>query len=572
MIALFCLLCQARAYAVGPDEREKARLALESGIQLFKAGKFDLALEQFLLSRSLLPNGANTFNAAMALQELGKLDEAHELFEETLSQFAQEISETNQRSIAKVLSEITTQTGVVTLNSTLVGLSISVDGQSRTLQNHRVRLLPGQHVLRISKAGFRSSRVSVIVQAGKTSLVDVDMRPVGAWLSVKIPPTDTGNAAESWKLLLDGSDAGPLPWDGGVGIGRHLIQIVGGTLPGQWSVGSELTMVEAKEGEITLFEPSVSSVSKVELRTNPEFADLSIDNIPLGSNRWIGYLPHRNHHFRALLSGYLPYSATIDVTENVELMLELKPDLRDPRWQKPKWFKIGAIGGAVAGASLGGRSFASCGSDCESTRPVMGYVSGAILGFQISRNWATTLSAFWGMASEKNKRSVDIPNNRHFELVQTNWLSGPLAMLGVNYTPWTLFDAKLGLAIDTGVWLVRTRQLTRGVLVNESEVVGVSIENGGSAMTTPIAVVQPALLMQWSTKGLDFDVRAGTFIFGSNAPALPQGELTVTKKPGVCAVNSKSLQCSANSSVLQGESSVGPTLLGSLTLTMGYRF
>ncbi len=66
------------------DAKKQAVEALVRGTKLFKQGEYDMALAEFQRSRSLYPARGNTLNAALALRELGRYDEALELFETLL--------------------------------------------------------------------------------------------------------------------------------------------------------------------------------------------------------------------------------------------------------------------------------------------------------------------------------------------------------------------------------------------------------------------------------------------------------------------------------------------------------
>ncbi|MBI4700565.1 MAG: hypothetical protein HY744_05280, partial [Deltaproteobacteria bacterium] len=84
-----------------PDPKlAEAKRLFFSGNELRLAGDYQRALDYYLESRALMPSVANTKNAAICLDELGRYDEALELYEDLITRFREEISEEDRAAVA----------------------------------------------------------------------------------------------------------------------------------------------------------------------------------------------------------------------------------------------------------------------------------------------------------------------------------------------------------------------------------------------------------------------------------------------------------------------------------------
>src|ERR1700677_2207222 len=80
------------AAPVGADgQLREAKALFQEGNTRRRAGDLPGALEFYLRSRAVVPSMPNTFNAAYCLLQLGRIDEALELYEEVLIRFRGEV-------------------------------------------------------------------------------------------------------------------------------------------------------------------------------------------------------------------------------------------------------------------------------------------------------------------------------------------------------------------------------------------------------------------------------------------------------------------------------------------------
>ncbi|MBI4702217.1 MAG: hypothetical protein HY744_13900 [Deltaproteobacteria bacterium] len=132
-----------------PQLAEAKRLFF-SGNELRLAGDYQRALEYYLESRALMPSVANTKNAAICLDELGRYDEALELYEELITRFREEISDEDRAAVAPDVQRLRGQVGSIDAHAVTSAAS-STAAWTRSLSSaRRSSFLPASHFLRIS--------------------------------------------------------------------------------------------------------------------------------------------------------------------------------------------------------------------------------------------------------------------------------------------------------------------------------------------------------------------------------------------------------------------------------------
>ena len=87
------------------DAKKRAAEALVRGTKLFKQGEYEQALAEFRRSRGLYPARGNTLNAALALRELGRYDEALDLFETLLRDYP-DIPDREREQVERALTSL----------------------------------------------------------------------------------------------------------------------------------------------------------------------------------------------------------------------------------------------------------------------------------------------------------------------------------------------------------------------------------------------------------------------------------------------------------------------------------
>src|SRR5439155_8921270 len=160
-----------------------------------------------------------------------------------------------------------------------------------------VRVMPGKHVVRVLRDGFATFERSVEVKAGEKIAVDAKLEALTSAGRLHVVG---GTELEGGTLLVDGVAVGPLPWEGTLAPGAHLVQAIKG------DVGTAPTLVNVIASQTVDAPPLVGKPLGPARRVlvDPPTAELSIDGVPLGKGRWQGRLPIGEHVVEARELGY----------------------------------------------------------------------------------------------------------------------------------------------------------------------------------------------------------------------------------------------------------------------------
>jgi hypothetical protein len=183
MIASFTLasLLGITAPLADGDERQ-ARELFKNGVTLLNKGNFTDALDRFERAYELWRNPKILLNIATTLRELGRLTEAASAYESYLQD--PEADTTRVADVRKALSEIDAKIAAVTVDVKTDGATVSVDGKEVERKPAEsggtwfVRVMPGDHVVTISKDGFQTHTEKLTAAAGEKLTLRVMLEPI----------------------------------------------------------------------------------------------------------------------------------------------------------------------------------------------------------------------------------------------------------------------------------------------------------------------------------------------------------------------------------------------------------
>jgi tetratricopeptide (TPR) repeat protein len=223
-LALIATPLRAEPSSASADTRAAAQQLFERGLVLLDAGDEERALDHFLRSRALVPGKGNTANAAHCLHELGRFDEALELYEVLATRFAADLSEDTQRRLVPAMESLRERVGAVMVTANVEG-SVLIDGRprGRLPLTGPVRLLGGRRVVRVLKDGYATFEGTVDVRVGETQRLDAVLKPLAEAGQLRLRGSRErgrrrlrGSRASRRDSL--GRDARP---GGAPGVGRH---------------------------------------------------------------------------------------------------------------------------------------------------------------------------------------------------------------------------------------------------------------------------------------------------------------------------------------------------------------
>ena len=573
---------------------EQAKDLFRKGVTLLEAGDTQRALDYFQRSRAAVPSAVNTTNAAICLEELGRYDEALELYEELLLRFSVVLDEEDRKNLGPKMAFLRTKVGAVDISSNVDGLVV-IDRRPRGKLpfGAPVRVLEGaKHVVRVFKDGYASFETRVDVIAGRTVTVEAKLTPLaGAGLLRVDDP-----ASEGYEVFVDGSRVGTIPWEGTVRLGRHVIW----TRKGER--GSAPSSIVVLEGQTALARPSSTDLgAQVSIEVTPPTAQIILGDVPLGVRAWEGRLPAGVYPVIASEEGYDARRELLRVpaagAPRVSLRLRLAIDPAHARWPQAVLGApfLSAFGGYVAGATLRADAEIGCPHRCAVTNParddfpralrpeldpsITGGVAGLRGGYRFRMGLAPELSVgFLGAAttftrfrdsafySRASQQSYPVA----YALDDRLRLAGPFLGLGASFRVPLRPPFALIARTTTGVLVARASDAVTGSAIAGGERVPIQVASRDQTVVSPMPFVLPELGAEASLGPLRLGLALGLAFFPKSGPTFDHPEIGVT--PRCDAARPDAVGCAPGSAIVANERAHGAFHLWLPQVSLGYVF
>jgi len=344
---------------VSPEVKAEAKERFKRGLQLLREEAWAPALAEFLRSRELYPTRVATNNAAVALRKLQRYDEALDMYETLLRDF--EVSTSDRTAAQEQITELRKRVGTVDITGAEPGAAIvisSVDhGEYPPVKP--IRVPAGDHMIRVFKEGYEPFEARIDVAGGELARVEATMVKLTSSGRLRVVE-QTGKAV---TLLVDNVAVGLTPWQGTLGVGDHVVRLVG-----RGKVGSQPARARVKSQGLTTLKLLAEPLeAQLRIDPTPTGATVSIDGVEVGNGVWLGRLKQGKHEVFVKAEGFL------DTTESVvlpsgdrrHLAVELERDDDAPMWRKPsRWVFDGGVG-LVVMPTFGGDVADSCNDGCS---------------------------------------------------------------------------------------------------------------------------------------------------------------------------------------------------------------
>lgn len=474
--------------ATGADTTKRRRQsdALgDKGIELLEAGRAAEALGYFLQSKDLVETDSNTMNAAICLDTLGRYDEAIDMYELVVGRFASLLTRANSENIVPRINRLRTLVATIIIDANVDGFSVTVDGQLRKhLANpHRLHVLPGKHVLRITRNDFQPYEENLDVSACDERRLGVELTPLRAWLLIKeSDPALTGS-----EVYIDGQYAGVTPLSQQVSAGPKVVWTRAGTR------GSAPIMVTPEDRMIKQVDVRSGPLGgSVRIEVEPNDASLFIGGARMPGPRFEGRLPTGDYDIRATDEGFRAATRRIRISSDTRqqvVRIALEKDPTHAKWIRPSLGRpwISAFAGYAVGPSLGSGAEDACHSgDCKNQFPPMGVYAGLRGGYELSFGLSAELTAgilFAGTTLQRRAANKADPNVT-YALRDDLFLWGPVVLAGASYRRSVVSFADLVLRLGAGLFVVRSADRISGSALGYGSSVPVDFRDQ-SVITSP---------------------------------------------------------------------------------------
>jgi len=388
---------------VTAEAKEEAKERFKRGLQLLREEAWAPALAEFLRSRELYPTRVATNNAAVALRKLQRYDEALDMYETLLRDF--DVAPGDRSAAQEQIAELRKRVGTVDIAGAEPGAAIVVSSVDRGEYPpvKPIRVPAGDHVVRLFKEGFEPFEARIDVAGGEIARVDATMVKLTASGRLRVVE-QTGKAV---TLLVDNVAVGLTPWEGTLGVGDHVVRLVG-----QGKVGSQPARARVKgQGLTTLKLLAEPLESQLRIDPTPPGAAVFIDGVEVGNGVWLGRLKEGKHDILVKAEGFLDRTESVDLPQGGRrrLAVELDRDDDAPMWRKPsRWAFDGSVG-LVVMPTFGGDVADSCNDGCSSGIGLGGmllaqanYELGSGLGFGIEAGYLLASQSVNGRTASLN--------------------------------------------------------------------------------------------------------------------------------------------------------------------------
>jgi len=563
------------AQPVDDPRLSEAKELFQRGNELRKIGDCQRALELYLRSRQIVPSVPNTVNAAFCLEQLGRYDEALELYEALLTVLRAELTDELRKNLAPTMAALRGRIGSAQISSNVDG-QVLIDGRARGKLPllAPLRLLPGAHTLRVVKDGYATYERVISVRLGETASIDARLEPLTSSGRLRVADERLVGA----DLYIDGTLVGQLPWEGTLAPGPHFYSVRGGEL------GSAPREASVVAGQTTAATVEAGPLGpEIRVVVQPLTADLSLNGVPVGKGQWRGALPLGRHTIEAHEPGYFAKTIrpTIDRSTTGEVRLTLPVDPDHPRWgRKAGVFWLEGFGGYAFARSLGSRAEEFCdqGNCLDRSRP-----SGAMVGLRGGYELPIGISlevtaAYLTLGSTFTRRiqttfraeGAGEPSPITYTLHDEVDFTGPVVAAGAGYrlglTSWLDAGAALGL----GVVLAGTTDAISGTATAGGETLAVNIPNAGRTLSSGAPFVMPELRLKLRFGHFTAGAGVAVALFLIDGP--PHETLPTSVVDANCPQNPGTVHCAGAKNVVFEERAYGTFTMFFPGVTAGYRF
>lgn len=349
--------------------RAAARASFDRGLTLFEQGAWSAALAEFRASRRLFPTRNATSNAAVCLRKLERFDEALDLYEALLREFADlpaDLRVEAQRAVA----ELRQLSGTLDVQGAEPDAAVTLDGRARGEYPllAPLRTTTGTHTLRVYKEGFEPFEARVEIAAGQTARTTARLRRLVESGHLQIAEA----SGQALAVVVDGNVVGKAPWEGSVPPGDHTV-----VLRGEGTFGTQPASVRVQARERARLSLAAEELgASVRVVPTPAGATVAIDSVTVGRGIWEGRLRAGAHRIELAAEGFVPETRRVDLTRGRTEVLAaaLRRDPDSPVWRRPGHFLVELSGALQMWApAFGGDLARGCGGACSKPIGLGGY-------------------------------------------------------------------------------------------------------------------------------------------------------------------------------------------------------
>ena len=322
---LFALLFAIASPARADSTADEADFRFHRGTSLYKQGRIEEALGEFLASNRLVRNRNVVFNVARCFEELKKLNEAYRWYSDILRE---EMPEADRAELAAALKRLQPSLALVRVVSDPPGATVYLDRKDLGARGQTpvsLALKPGVATVLVELDGYSPRGDEVKLAVGKTALLQLRLDRLYGAIAAEGEPRD-------FELRVDGEEGAPLltrPGEGRVVPGRHILTL---SAPGHVS---QQIAVEVPQGSVTPVRFTLARLpppsGALVVRANVDGALIRVDGKEMGFTPGVIDVAAGPHQLEIAGEGREPVREKLEIRANERRFVEVKLPWLFPR-------------------------------------------------------------------------------------------------------------------------------------------------------------------------------------------------------------------------------------------------
>ncbi len=304
------------------EELAQAKKFFDAGLELSRQGLFQEALASFLEANRIVPRESIQNNLARTYRQLNDMANAYDAYETLLALYGDRMKPDLKKEAEQAIQELEALTGVISVGVSEPGAKVAVDGKDAGLTplGKPLRVNAGSHQISITKAGFDPLAQTVEVHGHDVVQVNGPLTKAVSTGHVSVGVTQTVPPDPSVKIVIDGRDVGPPPFQGELDPGAHTLEA-----KGDLTAASPKQIQVEKKGSYTANLELHVRQGSISVNVDVGDSQITIDGKPVATGVFEGPEPAGTYTLRVTKSGYDEYKKELvvhdgeRVVENVTL-------------------------------------------------------------------------------------------------------------------------------------------------------------------------------------------------------------------------------------------------------------
>ena len=319
LLALVLCAPLARADSIA----DEADFRFHRAANLYREGKVEDALGEFLASNRLVRNRNVIFNIARCFEQLKHYNEAYRWYTEMLGD---EMAESDRKDLTDALKRLRPSLALLQVESTPPGATVYVDRKDLGARGQTpvtLALPPAKVTVMIELAGYRPFQAQLNVVTGKTAVANPALDRIYGAVAIEGDPADSEVRVEDQPLALKNGRAKVVP-------GRHILTISApGHASDQISVDVPADGVAPVKFKLLPLPPPSGALV---VRANLDGALVRVDGKEAGFTPGvIDNVVVGKHKIEILADGREPVVEQVDVQKNERSFVDVKLRYALPR-------------------------------------------------------------------------------------------------------------------------------------------------------------------------------------------------------------------------------------------------